>query len=206
MLGARIVLRVQELLAAHHDDSQYTIAQIERRLHRVIEPGPIGIRRLLIISGIFSDHQPVDHHLNRVHLVPVQNDLVVQLYDFAIDASAHVTSLDQIVQQALVLALTILDHRRQEHDAGAVRQLADAVHDLLYRLARDHATADRAVWNPHPGIQEPQIIIDLCDGSHGGPRAAAGAALVDTDRGREPLNMIEIGLVHPSKELPRVGR
>ena len=72
---------------------------------------------------------------------------------------------------------------------------ADAVHDLLYRLARDHDR--RSGSNPTLAYRS-RNNHDLCDSSHGGPRAAATLRWSILIAG-EPLNMIEIGLVHPSR-------
>ena len=78
--------------------------------------------------------------------------------------------------------------------------------DLLGRLLLDRATALRAVRPPDPGVQQPQIVVDLGDRADGGTRVVAGALLVDRDRRREPADEIDVRLVHLAEELPGIRR
>ena len=56
-----------------------------------------------------------------------------------------------------------------------------------------------------PGEQQPQVVVDLGDGADRRARVAAGALLVDRDGRREPVDLVDVGLLHLPEELPGVG-
>ena len=62
-----------------------------------------------------------------------------------------------------------------------------------------------AVLHADAGVQQAQVVVDLGDRADGGPRVAAGRLLVDRDGGRQPLDDVDVGLVHLPEELPGVG-
>ena len=119
MLGARVVLREQQLIAVNDDNAQHAIAQVERGLHRVAQARAVRVGGVLLLCGIGVHDQAVDHHLDGVHLVAVQDNLVIQLGDLAIDPRAHIASLDQVIQQTLVLPFAVFDDRGEQHDPRA---------------------------------------------------------------------------------------
>jgi len=57
-----------------------------------------------------------------------------------------------------------------------------------------------------PGVEQPEVVIDLGDRPHRGPRVARGGLLVDGDRRRQALDEVDVGLVHLAEELPGVRR
>src|SRR5205085_8971850 len=79
------------------------------------------------------------------------------------------------------------------------------VDDLLDGLADDRPAADRAVRLAHGRPQKPQVVVDLGDGADGRARVARGGLLVDRDRRRESLDRVDVGLVHLTEELARIG-
>ena len=80
------------------------------------------------------------------------------------------------------------------------------VDDLLHRLARDRRAAAVAVGMADPRPQQAQVVVDLGDRADRRPRVPRGGLLVDRDRRRQPLDRVDVGLVHLAQELPRVGR
>src|SRR5215469_10204291 len=56
------------------------------------------------------------------------------------------------------------------------------------------------------GEQQAQVVPDLSYGADGGTRVVRGALLVDRDRWREAVDVVDVGLVHLTQELARVGR
>ena len=85
-------------------------------------------------------------------------------------------------------------------------RVEDPVDDLLRRLPRDRAAADRAVRPAGAGEQQPQVVVDLGDGADGRARVARRGLLVDRDRRREALDEVDVGLVHLAEELAGVRR
>ena len=85
-------------------------------------------------------------------------------------------------------------------------QLHHLVDDLLGRLAGDRPPADVAVGMADPRPQQPQVVVDLGDRADRRARVARGRLLVDRDRRRQPLDRVDVGLVHLAEELAGVRR
>ena len=83
--------------------------------------------------------------------------------------------------------------------------LQDPVDDLLRRLLGDRLAADRAVRLADAGVEQAQVVVDLGDRADRRPRVAAGGLLVDRDGRRQPLDEVDVRLVHLAEELSRVG-
>ena len=81
----------------------------------------------------------------------------------------------------------------------------DLVDDLLGRLRGDRPAAVEAVRLADPRPQQAQVVVDLGDRADRRPRVARGGLLVDRDRRRQPLDRVDVRLVHLTEELPRVG-
>src|SRR6185312_7906405 len=69
---------------------------------------------------------------------------------------------------------------------------------------RDRAAADRAVRLADPRVQQPQVVVDLCDRADRGARVAARGLLVDGDRRGQAVDEVDVGLVHLAQELPGI--
>ena len=78
--------------------------------------------------------------------------------------------------------------------------------DLVERLAGDRAPADRAVRPADARVQEAQVVVDLGHRADRRARVARRRLLVDRDGRREPVDRVDVGLLHHLQELPRVGR
>ncbi len=185
----------------HEFQDHHAARQDQRGLHRVGQPPP---GRLLHV-------QPVDDDLDVVLLVLLQRRQVARHRGLQPDHGAvHPgprVALDlELAQQLGVLALAAADHRREHLEPGTLLQLQHPVDDLLRALPRDGPPALRAVRLAHPGVQQPQVVVDLGDRAHRRARVPAGRLLVDRHRGRQPVDEVHVGLVHLAQELPRVGR
>src|SRR5262249_12016503 len=62
-----------------------------------------------------------------------------------------------------------------------------------------------AVRPSYARVEQSQVVVDLGDGADGRARVARRRLLVDRDRGREPLDRVDVRLLHHLQELPRVG-
>src|SRR5262249_36545058 len=76
----------------------------------------------------------------------------------------------------------------------------------LDRLRGDRLAAVVAVHGADPRPEQAQVIVDLGRRADGRARVARSRLLFDRDRGRQPLDRIDVGLVHLVEELARVGR
>ena len=196
-LAVRVVLGQVDEVEHHHPAGQG-----QSGLHRVGQPPP---GRLLHV-------QPVDHDLDVVLLVLLQRrplargtDAVQPDHD-AVDPGPGVALGLQVAEQLAVLALAPAHHRGQHLEPGALVQLQHPVDDLLRALPRDRSAADRAVRLAHPGVQQPQVVVNLGDRADRGARVASRGLLVDGDRRRQPVDEVDVRLVHLAEELPGVGR
>ncbi len=153
----------------------------------------------------FAHHQAIHHHLDRVRLVAVHRNVVGDLVHHAIHADAHKAGLVDLLQHLLVLALAALHHRSEHLELRPLGQRLDHVEHLVDRLPLDGRAVVGAVWRAHPGEDEPQIVVDLGDRTHGRTRVAAGALLVDAHGRREAFDVVHVGLVHLAEELARIG-
>ena len=181
-------------------DLRDALGETQRGLERVGE-APLDAR---------ATHEAVDDDLDRVVLVAGEplgtRRQLGQLDQLAVDPGPREALLRQLAQHALVLALAAPHHRREHLEAGAVGELQHAVDDLLRRLTGDHPPALRAVRDPDARVEQPQVVVDLGDRPDRGARVARRRLLVDRDRRRQPLDEVDVGLVHLAEELPRVGR
>ena len=64
----------------------------------------------------------------------------------------------------------------------------------------------RAPWLSNPGVEQPQVVIDLGHRPDRRARVMRRCFLLDTDRGRQTFDEIHIRFFHQRQELPSVGR
>ena len=177
-------------------DDDHAVAQPQRRFNRVGQAAALQI-------GL--DDQAIDHRFDGVVLVAIEFDRVVDVVQFAVDAHAHVAGLADVLEDLLVMALAILDQRREDLNAAAFGHGRDRVDDLIGGLLLHLAAADRAVRRADAGVEQAQVVVDFRRRAHGRSGVAAGPALIDRDGGTQPFDLIDVGLLHLAEELPRVS-
>ena len=106
---------------------------------------------------------------------------------------------------SLVLALAVAHDRRVDGEARPLREPQDLVDDRLEALAGDRPAADRAVRPADARVEQAQVVVDLGDGADGRARVPRRRLLVDRDRRREPVDRVDVRLLHHLQELARVG-
>ena len=198
-LGEAPLLVGLALLAVHEVDEEYAARQHEGGLHRVGEPS-LG-RRVVTLGD-----QPVDDHLDGVLDLLLELGRVGQRDDLTVDPGPGEALGLQLGEQVDELALTGLDDRREDLEAGALRELEQSVDDLLGALAGDRLVADGAVRATDPGEQQTEVVVDLGDRPHRRAWVAVGRLLVDRHGRGEALNEVDVGLVHLAEELAGIGR
>ena len=86
------------------------------------------------------------------------------------------------------------------------RELNELMRKGFQRVKLDGEAGDRRVGDAYPGEQQPQIVVDFGDRADRGARVPAGRLLLDRNRGAEPVDLLDIGLLHHLEELARIGR
>ncbi len=111
-----------------------------------------------------------------------------------------------VLKKLLVFPFTAPHHRCQDLQALPLRQGHKLIDYLLHGLGGNWSAALMAVGMPHPGIQEPQVVINLGDGPHCRPGILTGGFLVNGNSRRQPPDKIHIGLIHLTQKLAGIGR
>ena len=194
VLRARQVLREGQRLAVDHVDDHEPLGERRRGLDGLRQPLPqVGLHR-----------EPVDDHLDRVLVLLVELDLLLEQSLLAVDLHPGEPVPPELLEDVLELALAVAGDRRVDGELRALRQAQHLLHDLIEGLAGDRPPADRAVRPADPRVQEPQVVVDLGDGADRRARVARSRLLVDRDRGREPVDRVHVRLLHHLQELARV--
>ena len=139
----------------HHHDLRHPLGQGQRGLEGLGEPS----------TDVVAAHQPVHHHLDGVLFVAGQVELapVGELDGGPVHPGPGEALLGQIVKQGAVFPLAAPDYRGKDEEPGALVHGQDAVHDLLGALSGHRSAAVGAVGLTDPGIEEPEVVVDLGD-------------------------------------------
>ena len=194
VLGAREALGEGQRLAVDDVDRHEAVRELERRLDGVGQP----------VAQVVLHHEPVDDDLDRVLELLVELDLLVELAHLAVDLHAGEALAAQLLEQILVLALAVADDRRVDGELRPLGQPQHLVDDRLDRLPRDRPPADGAMRPSGARVEQAQVVVDLRDGADGRARVPRRRLLVDRDRRREPVDRVDVGLLHHLQELARV--
>ena len=178
-----------------HDFSK-SFGQPQRRFH--------GVRDATTIFR--AHHESIDHDGHGVIQSPVQFGRIGQFDEFPINDRAHEALLPCTFEQVLELTLAFLHQRRANLEARPVGPGQHHLGDLRGALPLHGAPTIRAVRRAGARVQQAQVIVHLGHGPDGGARVVTGRFLFDRDGGREPLDGVDIGLLHQPQELSRVRR
>ena len=192
------LLAVQKIFLSIEVDPHQAMRLLERDLQRIRQPPH---RRLVVLED-----DTVHDDLDRVLLLLVQRDLVREVVRLAVDPRADESAAARILKFLAVLALAVPDNRRQDRELRTQRQRHQRVHHLLNGLGRDRIAALGAVRAADAGKEQPEVVVDLGDGAHGGAGIARGGLLLDGDGRRQPFDGVHVRLVHLLKKLAGVGR
>ena len=209
-LRARHRRRVQVLLipSARRLQADEHKAAGDLQCRRARRRQPLGVViTTTVLAGQRLQDDAVHDGFQRVVLALLQPHPLFHLDDLAVDAQP-VALLVQRLNLFAELALAPAHHRRQ-HRNPLPRRVSVALHDLrddlLCGLPGDRPVAIRTVRLAHARIQQPQVVVDLGDGSDGRTRRARGRLLLDRDRRTQPVDGVHIRPLHLVEELPRIG-
>ena len=195
VLGAGEVLGVEEALAVDDVDADEALGERGRGLDRLGQA----------LAQVVLEHEPVDDDLDRVLELLVEDDLVLEQPLLAVDLDPREAVAPELLEHVAELALAVAHDRRVDGEARPLREREDLLDDLVEALAGDRAPADRAVRPADPRVEQAQVVVDLGHRADRRARVARGRLLVDRDRRREPVDRVDVGLLHHLQELPRVG-
>ena len=189
------LLRIEPLLTVDHGDEHQPVGQPRGGLD--------GSLQAFFDAGL--DQQPVHYHFDAVVLAFVEREVFAERPQHAIHAGAFEALAQELLQVLFILALAAADHRSHHHDAVLGPERQHVVENLLGGLARDFVAANGAMRHADGRVQQPQIVVDLGDGAHGGTRAAAGGFLFDGDGRAQAVDGIHVGPLHLVQKLAGVG-
>ena len=112
----------------------------------------------------------------------------------------------QLGELLAVLALPPARDRREQIEPRAFGQRQHAVDHLAHGLALDGKPGRRRIGDADAREQQPHIVVDLGDRADRGARVARGGLLLDGDGRRQPVDMVDVRLLHHVEELARVSR
>ena len=151
-----------------------------------------------------ADHEPVDDDLDAVLFHLVEGDVLAEVANDPVHADPREAPAARGREQLLMLALAVA-HQRTEHEyPRALGTRADLIDDLLNGLRDDRDPVVRAVRHSDPREEQTHVVVDLGDRADRRPRVASGAFLIDRHRGGEPLDEVDVRLLHLAQELPGV--
>ena len=185
---------LRRLRIVHVDHARQAIAQTQCRLE--------GFGQALL--DVLARAEAVDHRFDRVLDAQCQLGRIVQLDHLTIDARAHQPLRAQLLEHLHVFALALTDHWGQQHPASLGIQCQGRIDHLADGLCFERKIMFRTARRADPRVQQPQVVVDLGDRADGGARVVRGGFLLDRDRRRQPLDMVQIRLFHHRQELARI--
>ena len=158
------------------------------------------------LADVGAHHDAVDHDVDVVREFLVERRRFRELVERAVDLDALKALLEVFGELLLVLALAAAHDRRQQIEAGALRQRQHAVDHLRDDLALDRQARGGRIGHADARPQQAHVVVDLGDGADGGARVLRRGLLLDRDRRRQAVDLVDIRLLHHLEELARIGR
>ena len=124
----------------------------------------------------------------------------------AVDLDPLKSLLEVFGELLAVFALAAAHDRRQQIEPGAFGQRQHAIDHLRDDLALDRQARGGRIGHADARPQQPHVVVDLGDGADGRARIFRGRLLLDGDRRRQPVDLVDVGLLHHLQELARIGR
>ncbi len=175
-------------------DHRHAVGQLEALFERIRQPR----------ADIGFHHQPVDHHVDVVGEFLVERLDLLDFVEGAVDLDALVALAQEVGELLAVFALAAAHHRRQHIDARALRQCQHAVDHLRHGLAFNGQSSRRRIGHADARPQQAHVVVDLGDGADGGARILRGGLLLDGNGRRQPVDLVDVRLLHHFQELAGV--
>ena len=126
-----------------------------------------GFERLgQALRQIVAHLKAVDDHLDGVLLLQLQLRRIRKIADFAVDPRADVALAGEVFQGFGVLAFTLFNNGRQQHQAQAFRLREDVIDHLADGLRRQRHVVIRTARFTDAGVQQTQVVVNFGNGTH----------------------------------------
>ncbi len=158
------------------------------------------------LGEVGAHHDAVDHDIDVVREFLVERWRLGELMEGAVDLDALKALLEVLGELLLVLALAAAHDRRQQIEPCALGQRQHAVDHLRDDLALDRQARGGRIGHADARPEQSHVVVDFGDGADGGARVLRGGLLLDRDRRRQAVDLVDIRLLHHLEELPRIGR
>ncbi|HJQ20121.1 MAG TPA: hypothetical protein VJ867_07220 [Gemmatimonadaceae bacterium] len=201
---ARAVIRTFEALgeAQHRSvfayDRAVSVAFTERRRH--------GVRQAATLRILHAQPIDDDEQLRAARQIDRAAFEVLEVQRPPVGANANEALGTQILDDDLVRDGVRQPQREGDREADPVAEREHGVRDGLHRIRAQLTAAHFAVGAADASPEQPQVIVDLRSRADGGAGRLGRVLLLDGDGGREPLNDVDVGFLHPFEKLPRIRR
>ena len=99
-------------------------------------------------------------------LLQLQLRRIRKIADFAVDPRADVALAGEVFQGFGVLAFTLFNNGRQQHQAQAFRLREDVIDHLADGLRRQRHVVIRTARFTDAGVQQTQVVVNFGNGTH----------------------------------------
>ena len=163
-------------------------------------------RRSDTLAVFCCRNQLVDHQFYEVRLVAVEGLHIAQVEYLSVYADLGVASLDELLEEVLVMTFAPLDYRSEQQEFLPFIFADDQV-DYHIVGVLDHLLAcGRGICGRGTGVEQTEEIVDFSHRSDGGTGIAAGGLLLYGDDGTQATHVIDLGTLHYAHKLAGVWR
>ncbi len=157
-------------------------------------------------TEIFPDDDPVDDDVDVMLEFFVELRRIANVVYCTVDLEALVPLLLPLGDFLAVLAFAAAHDGRQDQKTRALWQRKHTIDHLRNGLAFDRQAGRRRIGNTDAGEQQTQVVVDFRHRADGRARVLARRLLLDRDCRRQPVDVIDVRLLHHLEELARVCR
>ena len=151
------------------------------------------------------DNNAVDDDADIVLELLVELRRVLDGVDLSVDLHPLEAGGLPLLELLAILALAAAHDGGEQHQARSLRQGHQAVDHLADLLRFDGKAGGGRIGDADARPEEAHIVVDLRDGRDGRARVLRRGLLLDGDGGGQPLDVIDVGLLHHLEELARIG-
>ena len=199
-IGTRQPARIERIIPSPlgrlNTDHQPSRPDPQGQFHGILQPGPQSL----------TDHDPIDHDVNRVVSTGIEFGWRSQFDQLSVHPCPDEPIPGQLFKCLDLAATTARDDRGQQHHPPFLTQSQQHVDDRLWTALFQRLTTAGTVHRAGPCKQQPQMTVDLRGRRQ---RAASGrrsGALVNADGCRQPLNQVHLAPFPPIQSAPLARR